>query len=183
VHSALRETVFRYELVQRIYQAARDLLDQEALIDAALSAHVALATCEETRGVSYAEHLARLRDLLTFRVGELRAEQDARALVESRYLDGHAALFPDVATAWDEQLKQTQALADAAFRLAELDGVPAAPPPDPEALSRRTAELIADLVEPARADALEKLGEGDRALGIASAWVRPKLATTITARR
>jgi hypothetical protein len=51
-------------------------------------------------------------------------------------------------------------------------------PPDPEALSRRTTELVADLVEPAKAEALEKLGEGDRALGIANAWVRTKLAPT-----
>jgi hypothetical protein len=49
-------------------------------------------------------------------------------------------------------------------------------PPDPEALSRRTTELVADLVEPAKADALEKLGESRQALGIASDWVRTKLA-------
>ena len=58
----------------------------------------------------------------------------------------------------------------------ELDGVPPAVPPDPEALSRRTTELVADLVEPAKADALEKAGEGRQALAIASAWVRGKLA-------
>jgi hypothetical protein len=34
---------------------------------------------------------------------------------------------------------------------------------------------VADLVEPAKADALEKLGEGQRALGIATAWLRAKL--------
>jgi hypothetical protein len=65
-----------------------------------------------------------------------------------------------------------------AVRLAELDGVPAAVPTDPETLSRRTTELVADLVEPAKAEALEKLGEGDRACGIANAWVRTKLAST-----
>jgi hypothetical protein len=41
--------------------------------------------------------------------------------------------------------------------LAEFDRVPAAVRPDPEAISRRTAELVADLVEPATSDALEKL--------------------------
>jgi hypothetical protein len=177
VRSALRETLFRYELVLRIYETAHELLDQEVLIDAALSAHIALVTSEETRGTNCADHLARLRDLLAFRVSELRAEQDVRALVEDRYLDGHAALFPDVAAAWSEQLKRTQALADMAVRLAELDSVPPAVPQDPEALSRRTAELVADLVEPAKSDALEKLGEGHRALGIAGAWVRAKLAS------
>jgi len=36
---------------------------------------------------------------------------------------------------------------------------------------------VADLVEPAKADALEKLGEGQRAHGIANAWLRTKLAS------
>jgi len=181
VHSALRQTVFRYELVLRIYTTAHELLDREALIDAALSAHVALATSEDkrTRRANYAEHLARLRDLLAFRVSELRAEQEARAMVQERYFDGHAALFPDVASAWDEQLKSTQDLADMAVRLAELDGVPAAVPADPEALSLRTTELLADLVEPAKADALDKLGEGRQALGIAREWVRTKLQAEV----
>lgn len=104
------------------------------------------------------------------------ASEAARGIVEGRFLDGRRALFPDVAAAWDEQVKSTEVIADTAVRLAELDGVPPAVPPDPEALSRRTTELVADLVEPAKADALEKAGEGRQALAIASAWVRGKLA-------
>jgi hypothetical protein len=180
VRSALRETLFRYELVLRIYVMAHELLDREALIDAALSAHVALLTTEgrveRRRDPTYTERFATYRDLLAFRISELQAAQEAPAIAQERYLDGHAALFPDVAAAWDEQLKRTQALADMAVPLAELDGVPAALPADPEALSRRTTELVADLVEPAKADALEKLGEGDRALGIATDWLRTKLS-------
>jgi hypothetical protein len=64
-----------------------------------------------------------------------------------------------------------------AVRLAELDGVPAVSAPDPEALARRTTELVADLVEPAKSEALDKLGEGRRAFDVANAWVRTKLAT------
>jgi hypothetical protein len=37
-------------------------------------------------------------------------------------------------------------------------------------------ELVADLVEPAKASALEKLGEGKQAFGIANAWLRNKFA-------
>ncbi len=81
-----------------------------------------------------------------------------------------------MAAAWDEQVRSTDSIADAAVRLAEFDGVPKAVPPDPDALSRRTTELVADLVEPAKSTALEKLGEGDQALGIATGWVRSKLA-------
>lgn len=126
--------------------------------------------------MTYLLRFATRRDLLLFRVSELRAAQEARTLVEERYLEGHVALFPDVDRAWDEQVRSTEAIADMAVRLAALEGVPSAVPSDAEALSRRTAELVADLVEPAKAEALEKLGEGERALGIANTWVRTKLA-------
>jgi hypothetical protein len=44
IRSALRETVFRFEFVMRINVTVHDLLEREALIDAALSAHLALLT-------------------------------------------------------------------------------------------------------------------------------------------
>jgi hypothetical protein len=180
IRSALRETVFRFELVMRINVTAHDLLNREALLDAALSAHVALlvnAGREERRAdATYRERFATRRDLLMLQVGGLRAAQDARAMAEERYLDGHPALFPAAMTAWAEQLKSTEALADLACRLAEFDGVPAAEPGDPDAVSARATELVADLVEPAKVTALEKLGEGAQALGIAANWLRPKLA-------
>ena len=77
--------------------------------------------------------------------------------------------------AWAAQLKSTEALADQAVRLAELDGVPPAEPADPDAISTRATELMADLVEPAKSTALEKLGESDRAWTIATGWLRSKL--------
>jgi hypothetical protein len=40
---------------------------------------------------------------------------------------------------------------------------------------------MADLVEPAKSTALEKLGEGRRAFGIANASVRTKLASNVMA--
>ena len=180
VRSALRETVFRYELVMRINVTAHELIDREALLDAALSAQVALLVSGDPASrradPTYAERFATRRDLLAFRLGELRAAGEARSIVEKRYLDGHGALFPDLAAAWDEQVRDTEVIADAAVRLAAFAGVPAAMAPEPEALSRRTTELVADLVEPAKAEALEKLGEAPRALDIANAWLRPKLA-------
>jgi hypothetical protein len=77
---------------------------------------------------------------------------------------------------WDEQVRNTETLAAVACRLAEFDGVPPAEPPDPEAdaASARVTELVADLVEPAKATALEKLGEGEQAQRIAIGWLRPK---------
>ncbi len=150
------------------------------LIEAALSAHIALLTsagrAERNRDETYLERLATYRDLLTVRLAELRAAESARAVVEARYLDGHPALFPDAVTAWDEQLRRTATLANLACRLAELDGVAPAKPPDPEAVSARVTGLVADLVEPAKTTALEKLGEGAEAQDIATGWLRSKLA-------
>ena len=178
VRTALRETVFRFELVMRINVTAHELLDREALIDAALSANLALAfnDDEPPDGPKRLQHLARLRDLIVFRVSELRATGEARIIVVDRYLQGQGALFPSVAGAWEEQLKSTALIADMAVRMAEIDGAPAAAPPDPEALSRRIAELVADLVEPAKSTALEKLGEGRPAFDIANAWLRAKFS-------
>ena len=77
-------------------------------------------------------------DLLLSRVDELHATEEARTLVEQRYVDGYGALFPDLASAWDEQVKGTETIAAMAVRLAALDSVAAAVAPDPETLSNRT---------------------------------------------
>ncbi len=175
IRSALREVVFRYVLLLRINAVAHDLLDREGLIDAALEARVALAAYPEKGERRDGELIGRLRDLLLARVQELGAVGQARTSVEARYLEGHPALFPEVAAAWDEQLQRTASIADMAVRLAKQAGVPVAAASDPDALPRRVAELVADLVEPAKAEALEMLGEGRQALGIASGWVRAKL--------
>ena len=53
--------------------------------------------------------------------------------------------------------------------------VEAAPPEEPDAVTLRAGELVADLVEPAKSTALEKLGEGQPAFDIANAWLRAKL--------
>jgi hypothetical protein len=179
VRTALRETVFRFDLVLRILVTTHELLEREGLIQAALSAHLALLTTEgrekRRRDTTYLERFATLRGPLLFRVAELRAAQEARASVEARYLGYHTALFPDEMRTWDEQRTRSETLAGVACRLAELDGVSPAEPADPEADSARVTELVADLIEPAKATALEKLGEGERAQGIAIGWLRPKL--------
>jgi hypothetical protein len=179
VRTALRETVFRFDLVMRILVTTHDLLEREALIGATLSAHVALLTSESRaarrRDTTYLERFATLRGLLLFRVAELQAAQEARTVVEARFLAGHTALFPDAVKAWDAQLRSTETIADVACRLAELDGVPPAEPADPDAVSAHVTDLVADLVEPAKSTALEKLGDGERALRIAADWLRPKM--------
>jgi hypothetical protein len=179
VRSALRETVFRFELVMRINVTAHELLEKQQLLDALFAARLALLANEDDKGradPTYRERFATLRHLVAMRVGELQGAQNAREIVAECYLAGHDALFPQLAKAWQSQCAGTEQIADLAVRLAESDGVPPAVPSDPEVISRRTMELVADLVEPAKAEALEKLGEGRQAFGIANAWLRTKVA-------
>lgn len=64
-------------------------------------------------------------------------------------------------------------------RLAELDRA-ARPDHDlTEAVAARVPAVLASLVEPAKVTALEKLGSGDRAIRIATRWVRGKAAPNI----
>jgi hypothetical protein len=180
VRSALRETVFRFELVMRINVTTHELLDREFLIETIFASQLAMPLCNRSpERLQDDSHLGRLRlcrDLTLLRVNEMLASREARSSVEARYLDGHAALFPDIAAAFEEQLHQSQEIAVAARRAAELDGVEPAPPEDPDALTARAAELVADLVEPAKSEALDKLGEGRQALDIAAGWMRAKMA-------
>jgi hypothetical protein len=61
-----------------------------------------------------------------------------------------------------------------AARIAELDGVAPAAQTDLGAFAGRAGVLAADIVEPARSAALEKLDEGHHALRIATSWLRSK---------
>jgi hypothetical protein len=178
IRTARRETVFRFELVLRIIVTTYEVLDRERLLAGLLSAHLALLADEGPAArhleVTYLERLAARRDLAVLRFTELRAAEEARETAEVRYLAGHPALFAEALKAWDEQLAMTASIADLANSLAELDGLPVIERPDPDAVAERVARLTADLVEPAKVTALEKLGEGERALGIATAWMRGK---------
>lgn len=59
---------------------------------------------------------------------------------------------------------------------AELDGIDPGKPTEPQEITARAHILVADLVEPARASALDKLDEGRQGLAIATAWLRSKNA-------
>jgi hypothetical protein len=182
VRTALEQTVFRFELVMRINVTTHELLDREALVQAAIMGHMALLANEPAKrrvaDPAYLERLAVSRDLTLRRVIELHAAAEARSIVESRYLDGHPALFPDGLAAWDAQVHETERAAVMADRLAELDGLEPTDFDDEDAVAARVPAILADLVEPAKATALEKLGEGERAIRIATGWVRARVAGT-----
>ena len=149
VRGALRETVFRFELVMRINVTTHELLNREELIAALFASQLAMLAGddrpERLRDESHLRRLELCRRLTLLRVDELLAARDSRSAVETRYLDGHAALFPDVANAFEKQLRSSQEIAVTAVRLAELDGLPPAAPANAEALFGRTTEFVTDL--------------------------------------
>jgi hypothetical protein len=180
VRAALRQTVFRFQLVIGINVSAHERIDREVLVHAVLCAYGALLASEPPKrhpdGPAHQKRLALTAELAVRRVIELHAAQEARTLAEARYLDGHPALFPEVLRTWDEQVHEGERLAVMADRLAELDGA-ARPELDiQDAVEGPVPALLADLVEPAKVTALEKLGEGDRAFRIATSWLRSRAA-------
>jgi hypothetical protein len=127
-----------------------------------------------SRVVGHGE-VARASLLANPRNGRSHPPEQQRALAEERYLDGCAALFQATGEAWVRQLHETRKLTAMA-----LGGWPtwkalSRPAQDEELLSRLVDRMLADLVEWAKATALEKLGEGERGPAIARDWLRPKL--------
>jgi hypothetical protein len=132
----------------RINVVAHEMIEQEALLHAVIAGQLALLVSDERTDrradPACLRRVAQCRDLTALRVDELLAAQEACAMVEQRYLDGHAALFPDVVEQWAERLRFAQELAVMAERLAELDGVPPADPADPDTVPTRAAVLVAE---------------------------------------
>ena len=178
VRAAIIAAVFRVQLVLRINVLAAAFVDREILVQGALCAHLGLAIEGTASPTPYSAVLGvvRCRDLLLDRVTELHAMETARGRVEERFLDGSPALFPAGLRRWVEQRTQTETMAVIALRLAELDGYDPPPPDDAVAVGARVAQLVADHVEPARSTAYNELGDGRRAMAVATRWLRPKLA-------
>ena len=65
-----------------------------------------------------------------------------------------------MAEEWQESAQATIEAATFMERAAELDRVPPAEAPDPDDHATRVAALVADLVEPAKSNAYDKLGDG-----------------------
>ena len=177
VRRSIIAALFRVQLILRINALSAECLEREALVQAALGAHLGLALRQSTGrdGADRLHRLVQYRDLLLGRVTELHAFETARATVEARYLDGMAADFPAARRAWAEQRTRSETMAVIALRIAELDGADPGPPDDPAVFDARVTMLTGDLVEPARSTAYSELGDGRRALAIAVGWLAPKL--------
>jgi hypothetical protein len=177
VRTAVIDAGVRFQIVLNVNVRSQDFLDREALVNAALTAHVGLAVnCSEERlKAEPLRMLVQARDLLFRRVNELHAFETARTTVEARYFDGTTVDFPAVRRAWAEQRTLSETTAVMAMHIAELDGAETVPPDDQAAFDARVEQIAADLVEPARSKAYDELGDGRRAIELAVRWLRPKL--------
>jgi len=128
----------------------------------------------------WADSLARARAWL----GELYVIEEARTLLERRYLDGQSCLFPELASGWAALLEDAEALVGLLHKVsldepagdrrrtrrAQPNGL------DLEALrasARERAEAAAArLVDTARAGALDSLGDREGAIAIARRALR-----------
>lgn len=176
IRKALRETTFRFDLVMRINTTTHDLVERASLMHVALAgygSHVASqGRGARPAGAAHNEDVRACLAIADRQVTELMAADEARSIVEARYLAGHPALFPDEVARFEEVLERVQVQTVLTMRLAELDGLPPGDPGNPDAVAHRASELVEDLVEPARSSALEKLDEVREAITIATDWVR-----------
>ena len=83
VRTALRETVFRFELVMRINVTSQELLDREVLFETIFASQLALLLTDQSKerlkDESYLHRLDQCRDLTVLRVNELLATGEARS--------------------------------------------------------------------------------------------------------
>jgi hypothetical protein len=115
-------------------------------------------------------------DFTTQQLTRLHAHMVARERLEAQYFDGRDILFPAVRRKWDEELFECRKQALLTYRLLELDHLTEdeidEAIPDEDTIGRWVTEIL----EPARMLALDKLGESDLSLRLATDWLRPKLA-------
>jgi hypothetical protein len=95
----------------------------------------------------------------------LRVGDEARTVLERRYLDGRVTLFPDIIERWGRLQEAVESLAVVAgLRAGEMPQV--GPPPD------RVAAAVEHLLRWARARALDIVGDRDDATAIIGRWLR-----------
>jgi len=187
VRQTVRDAVFLVELVIRLNLAAEEATHLEGLRYAALFWEMRALTAEAEleRGTDgsggrrpVARRAATWRDVVTGWLTDLSAAEEARRLLERRYLDGRGVLFPDLRRDWD-------ALRETGARLAALgDALPALRDDRPRrrgrktlsprriAVSGRAKAGAASLAEDARAAALDLLGDAEGAMAVAERRIR-----------
>ena len=199
-HQAVRDAIFRVELVLRLNSVAEETIRIEGLRYAvffwemrALSAEAELARRRRSRADRSAAGLVeRWQEWCTATTALLTgiyAAEEARALLERRYLDGHPALFPEVIDELERLRESVERLAGLGDALGPLmDGRRRAPRsadikprgPDLDALRSgartQAPALAAQLIEEARAAALDVLGDTESATSMMARRLRPTVS-------
>jgi hypothetical protein len=199
-HQATRDAVFLVELVIGLNRAAEESTRTNGLRCAALfwemraiSSEAELARRKRSRadrsGPSVVERSQAWCTANAALLTGIYAAEEARLLLERRYLDGHLALFPDAIADWQRLREWEERLAGLGGALRPLiEGHRRAPrsavsePPDLGLDALRTGArtqapaVAARLVEEARAAALEVLGDTEGATSIAAGRLRATVA-------
>jgi hypothetical protein len=186
-HGAVRDAIFLVELVVRLNLTAEETIRIEGLRHAALFWEMRALTAEAEldRGTDgaggrrpIARRAAAWRAAVTDWLTNVAAAEEARLLLERRYLDSHRVLFPDLGRDW-ETLRETgarlAALADVLPALGEgrsrsrgLHNLS----PSRTAVADRAAAQAAGLADTAREAALDLLGDTEGAVAIAERRLR-----------
>jgi hypothetical protein len=121
-HQAIRDAIFLVELVLKLNSVAEETIRIEGLRYAvffwerrAISAEAALARRNRSRaGVSASNLVERWQGWCEGSIAlvtRIYAAEEARLLLEHRYLDGHPALFPDATADWERLRERAEGLA------------------------------------------------------------------------
>ena len=182
VRQVVRDAVFLVELVIRLNLAAEEAIRREGLRYAALFWEMRALTAEAEleRGTDgaggrrpVARRAAAWRGAVTDWLTNLSAADEARLLLERRYLEGRSVLFPGLGLDWDTLRETGARLAGLAEVLPALrDGRPRRAgqqnlPPRRTAIAGRAAAQAAGLADAAREAALDLLGDTAGAVAIA----------------
>jgi hypothetical protein len=186
-HQAVRDATFLVELILRLNSVATETIRIEGLRYAALFWELRALTAEAELGTgtegpdsrrSIARRPAAWRTAVSGWLTSLAAADEARLLLERRYLDGRGVLFPDLGRDW-ETLRETAArLAGLGDALPDLrDGRSRSRglhdlTPRRSAVVCRAEEGAASLADDARAAALDLLGDTEGAVAIAERRLR-----------
>ena len=195
-HQAIRDAIFLVELVLRLNSVAEETVRIEGLRYAALfwEMRALAAETELARGREHpdadhtiAERWQAWREGSTGLAAGLFLKEEARALLERRYLEGTPTLFPDLAADWLRLCEQAERLAGLGdlvdVTAATVDGArrrrgraPGRPQIDLHQLRAAALEGAPDeaasLVDAARAAALDTLGDTDGVAAIAERRLR-----------
>jgi len=188
VHHQIRDAFFLFELILHINLETVEAVDREGLRLGLLTYEMRCLELEgeipEYRdhpyaGLSLTERWQEWREAISAFMSGLYGAQETRLLLESRYLDGHACLFPELAEDWATLHERAEGLAGVIGLLSAIEGHPAAQGRkgrakssgiDLEALrraSRATAPAgAAYLVDTARCATVDLLGDAKAAVTI-----------------